>query len=205
MEFSIMRHPGQFSEAISSKNVSEVAFQRAIIEGKESIIDGVVVKWIDIELPVFGKKARGKCVDLIGVDSRGRYVICELKFRRNKSNGDRPEEASAQLFNYYQHIRNFYEQFQLYNLHHSNSNGEIDWQNVASYNTKLIVAANKSYWDFWCGKKHHQKVIFDDSISYYQVNISENEFFEQTTGKTRYMPVMPERGKEWQNVREIYW
>lgn len=204
MDTQITRRPGRFSEVISAGNYTEVAFQRAIIDGKETLINGESIKWIDIELPVFGKKARGQCVDLIGIDSNGRYVICELKFRRNRSNGDRPEDASSQLLRYYGHIRKNYEQFQADNLHHLNSNGEIDWQGVASYNTRLIVAANKSYWDFWCGTKHYDKVVFDDSIEYYQVDISENEFFSQTKEKTRYMPVMPAIGKEWKNVREIY-
>ena len=81
------REPREFKTTI--RHTAECAFQRAIIQGKKSIVKEEVINWIDIELPVDGSNSpRGKCIDLIGKDSHGNYVLCELKFRKTGDNGE---------------------------------------------------------------------------------------------------------------------
>lgn len=73
------RNPRNYAMCIHG--ISECAFQRAIILGEYSIVDKEdKITWIDIELPVDDStSSRGKCIDLIGKDSQGHYVLCELK------------------------------------------------------------------------------------------------------------------------------
>ena len=89
-------NPKVFTTEIS--HVSECAFERAIILGKYSILDGKRVDWLDIEIPVAQSgKPRDRCLDLIGKDEDGRYVLCELKFRRRSEDNGNPREAANQL------------------------------------------------------------------------------------------------------------
>ena len=80
--------PKMYREEI--RHTAECAFQRAIIHGKQSILDGQTVTWLDIELPIdLSGHSRGRCIDLIGIDEEKNYVICELKFRKNfRDNGN---------------------------------------------------------------------------------------------------------------------
>ena len=73
--------PGDYSTSI--RHTGECAFQRAIILNGTSSVNGDEIEWMDIELPVDERiNPRGKCIDLIGKDSEGNYVLCELKFRK---------------------------------------------------------------------------------------------------------------------------
>ena len=69
-------------------HTAECAFQRAIIQGEISIVNNEKIEWID----------------LIGMDSNGNYVLCELKFRKKGDNGN-PLEATEQLKAYYENIK----------------------------------------------------------------------------------------------------
>ena len=70
--------PGMVSFTI--KDTNEKALQRAVLNQGESYLDGKTVEWLDIELPVeFSENARRPCIDLIGRDEDGRYLLCALK------------------------------------------------------------------------------------------------------------------------------
>ena len=67
-----IHNPKEF--AIKISDVSECAFERAIIRGEYAILDGKRVDWLDIEIPVAQSgKPRDRCLDLIGKDEDGRY------------------------------------------------------------------------------------------------------------------------------------
>ena len=77
--------PDSFSTLIA--DTGEKALQRALIMGGTSLIDGEVVEWLDIELPVeFSESARRRCFDLIGRTSSNKFIICELKYSRGTNN-----------------------------------------------------------------------------------------------------------------------
>jgi RecB family endonuclease NucS len=188
------RNPGEYSTEI--QNVSECAFQRAIILGKESKVNDETIRWIDIELPVAGKKARGKCLDLIGIDSDGHYVICELKFRRNHGDNGGPEEAAKQLCDYYECIKDNVET--LKGLRHTNSNGEICWEKVAENDTRKFVVANKEYYASWCERK--KTPLKNLCVEFYSVDVDSNEFDKQKNNNKSYTPEMPSNVKSWSKV-----
>ena len=164
------RKPGAYSTKIA--HAAECAFQRAIIQGGTSTVKGEKITWIDIELPVYGNKSRGKCIDLIGKDSKGNYVLCELKFRKKSDNGG-PNEATD---------------LKSRDLQHTNAKEKIDWERVAGENTRLFVVANEFYWNTWLKK---QEKPFDKDVEYYSVNIDRYEFEKQKDKKTAYTPQMP--------------
>lgn len=179
-------------------HTAECAFQRAIIQGKQSRVKDDIITWIDIELPVNDStSARGKCIDLIGKDSKGRYVLCELKFRKKSDNGG-PEEAASQLKEYYQEIKKNAKELNSIKLHHSNASELIDWEKVASDNTRLMVVANKFYWETWCVRK--KVLLTEKGVEYYSVNIDRFEFKKQKGDKKLYAPYMPEEGLEWEEM-----
>ena len=187
------RKPGPFSTEI--RHVSECAFQRAIILGKYSIVNGKRINWIDIELPVDkAESARGKCIDLIGKDSDGNYVICELKFRRKYRDNGGPIEATKQLKEYFELINSNIDY--LKGLQHDNATESINWDDVAKGKTRLFVVANKDYFESWCVRKHTD-LPDDDGVEYYAVNVNQNEFSDQKGTLLKYMPIMPDEGFEW--------
>lgn len=175
------RNPGNFSTEIH--HTAECAFQRAIILGKTSFVNGEIIKWIDIELPVDGIKARGKCIDLIGIDSKGNYVICELKFRRNYHDNGGPIEAAEQLIEYYKYIKT--NKDQLIGLQHKNATEPIDWYSIASNKTRLFVVANKDYFNSWYVRK---KSTLNKDVEYYSVNIEQDVFQQQKGFNPKYTP-----------------
>ncbi len=68
-----------------------------------------------------------------------------------------PLMAGAQILFYYYMILENYSAFKLNNILHENAFNpdKINWDNVKN-NIKLIVAANKSYWDYYSDKKWFQ-------------------------------------------------
>ena len=192
------REPGEFKTSI--RHTAECAFQRAIIQGKKSIVKGEVINWIDIELPVDGSDSpRGKCIDLIGKDSHGNYVLCELKFRKTGDNG-KPSEAVKQLKEYYQYIKD--NAAELSNLRHTNATEDINWKKVASSKTRLMVVANTFYWYTWLIRSRNKENLKDfDDTEFYEVKIDRREFENQKGNKDQYIPKMPKEGINWEERR----
>ena len=189
------REPGEFKTTI--RHTAECAFQRAIILGKKSTVKGETINWIDIELPVDGSNSsRGKCIDLIGKDSHGNYVLCELKFRKKGDNG-KPSEAVKQLKEYYQYIKD--NAAELSGLRHTNATEAIDWIKIASSTTRLMVVANTFYWETWLIRSRNKEDLKDfDDIEFYEVKIDRREFENQKGNKDQYTPQMPKEGIKWE-------
>lgn len=182
-------------------HTAECAFQRAIIQGKYSIVKEDKITWIDIELPVDNSaSSRGQCVDLIGMDSKGNYVICELKFRKKSDNGN-PIEATEQLKGYYKNIEHNAKELNRIKLGHTNATMKIDWEKVASSNTRLMVVANEFYWSTWLERSKKKVKLTDSKVEYYSVEI-DRDAFEKQKGKNKYYtPQMPEKGLKWKEKR----
>lgn len=181
-------------------HTAECAFQRAIIQGKSSVVKGEKIKWIDIELPVNDSaSSRGQCVDLIGMDTNGNYVLCELKFRKKSDNGN-PIEATEQLKGYYEEIQKNKTELNRIRLGHTNATEKIDWEKVASSNTRLMVVANCFYWDTWLKRSKNKVTLTDKKTEYYSVNIDRNVFEKQRGGNKYYTPEMPKEGLKWNEI-----
>lgn len=140
------------------KSTGEKAFQRAIFNGKESFLDykkpsGLEkVTWLDIELPVtLNKNSRRNCVDIIG-SLDGIPVLCELKYyERTPSN--HPIYGVVELLVYYYLIHNNYQKLDKYNVHHHLVIKNFKWEVIVNNGfPKLLVVANKDYWDYWFGR-----------------------------------------------------
>ena len=190
------RKPKAFTTEI--KHTAECALQRAIIQGETSLIKGEGIKWIDIELPVYGDKSRGKCIDLIGKDSKGNYVLCELKFRKKRDSGG-PKEATDQLKEYYSYIQKNADDLNSMNLGHKNAKEKkIDWKKVAAHTTRLFVVANSFYWDTWLILSKKKEKLVDTDVEYYSVNIDRYVFEQQKGNSTTYIPKMPKEGMIWE-------
>lgn len=178
-------------------HTAECAFQRAIIQGKYSIVKNEKIVWIDIELPVDDSShARGKCVDLIGKDSRGNYVLCELKFRKKSDNGN-PIEATEQLKGYYEEIKKNAIELNRIGLGHTNATEKINWEKVASGKTRLMVVANDFYWGTWLERSKKKVKLTDSRTEYYSIEIDRNEFEKQKGDNNYYTPKMPQNGLTW--------
>lgn len=168
------------------KSTTETAFQRAIILGGTSIIDGEIVEWLDIELPVDeSRKARGHCVDLIGKSKDG-YVICELKFGKNSAT-DSPGEASSQLERYRVDIKSNSSVLDEKKIYHKNGK-QFLWKDIAD-NARYIIAANEEYWSYWLT---HRKVQLQNDFECYSLNVKNDCFKQQKTKNTKYVPELPE-------------
>ena len=187
-------NPKEFATKIS--DVSECAFERAIILGKYSIPDGKRVDWLDIEIPVAQSgKPRDRCLDLIGKDEDGRYVLCELKFRRRSEDNGNPLEAADQLNRYLESIKNHYETLG----QHRNARGYIDWEAVANGATRLVIAANHRYWDSWHGPRRQRgEYVPSAEFECYSVNVDQDLFAKQKGSYATYTPNMPEEAKVWE-------
>ena len=186
--------PKEFSEQI--KHTAECAFQRAIILGKQSKLNGQTIKWLDIELPVdLSGHSRGRCIDLIGIDNEENYVLCELKFRKKSSDNGNPEEAANQLEEYYRLIKDNYRAYGE-SYHHTNGL-PIDWKKVANGQIRLVIAANKRYWESWYGPRRKGQTYDTKGLECYSVDIEEDTFTKQKPKDKTYTPQMPDKGKEW--------
>lgn len=182
-------HPGNPKQNI--KDIGEKALQRAIFNGLSTALpNGVTINWIDYELPVSKAKkgkARGKCLDLIGKDSDGRYVICELKFAR-RGNGDSPSEADDQVL----HYKKLLEKNELF-AYHRFVTEEFDLDLFIKRRPRLIVAANSRYWDVH--KRHPMSL--KAGIEHYAIEVSPDEFVMQKGDREEYRPKPPKKGFAW--------
>lgn len=167
---------------------TETAFQRAILRNGKTILGKKTeIEWLDIELPVDKERgSRGHCVDLIGKKGN-RYVICELKFGKDSST-DNPEIAAKQVRSYYEEIQRNWRYLEKQDLHHEDGK-MFKWEDLASNQTILCVAANSAYWAYWLG---HRKVNLSNitDIEFYSVDIPANLFEKQKAMNNEYTPVI---------------
>lgn len=194
----IVNAPKKYREEI--RHTAECAFQRAIILGGQSVLNGQSVIWLDIELPVdLSGHARGRCVDLIGIDVEGNYVLCELKFRKKYRDNGNPEEAAKQLSEYMELIKANYKAFGS-SYHHDNGK-PINWEKVTNGNTRLVIAANSGYWESYFGPRRKGETYNTMGMECYSVDIKDDTFVNQKLNKKTYTPIMPEEGLEWNKIR----
>lgn len=176
------------------KSTTETAFQRSIWGRMTSEVGGTIVTWIDLEIPVDKSgNPRGQCVDLIGKDNNGRLVLCELKFG-NPGNGS-PTEAVEQIRRYVNEAVNNSEHLG----HHkkAETRGGLDWNQVKSSSPRLIVAANKDYWEHWFKE---QKVSIPNDIECYKLPIDSNCFKNQKPQNESYTPEITAEQNVWERV-----
>jgi hypothetical protein len=137
------------------KSTGEKAFQRAIFNRKETILNykelnrSDIINWFDLELPItFNQNSRRRCLDLIGfLDNIP--VICELKYYEIAPSNN-PIYAVVELLVYYYFICCNYKKLDKYNIHHRIVGNDFKWKTIAEKpQPKLLVAANIAYWNYW--------------------------------------------------------
>lgn len=193
---------------------TEDAFQRAIFNKKETILDygkgeTEVVKWLDIELPVvLNKNPRRLCLDLIGALD-GVPVICELKYA-DKSYSDHPIYGIIELLVYYYYIHCNYEKLDKYDVHHHLVLNDFKWSVIAKNTSpKLFLAANKKYWTYWFKRENKNEFLkqvlelsekLDVDINCF---VTEDEDFRSQKGKNvKYTPKLT--SNTWIKVKYDY-
>lgn len=177
------------------KSTSETAFQRALWLCKTSIIEGEAISWIDIELPVdISGNARGKCIDLIGKDESGNFVICELKFGE-PGNGN-PHDAQRQLAEYFEQIT---KNSDFLGQHiNARERGNINWHDVASNTTRFILAANEAYWQYWLNQRN---LTLPSDVECYELPIPTDYFKLLDKDKNgQYTPSIPAEKNIWKRL-----
>ena len=87
-------------------------------------------------------------------------------------------------------------------LRHTNATEEIDWEQVASDKTRLMVVANEFYWGTWLVRSKYKEELTDKKVEYYSVSLSDRYIFEKQKGqKENYEPKMPQEGFDWTEKR----
>lgn len=179
-------------------DTKEKAFQRAIIGARNADLDGGSVEWIDIELPV--TKGKSDRFDLIGIDLNDRYVLCELKFSKNGSNGGDPGAATEQVRGYLNELRTYLKELKdnemLFKLHKNANRESLNIDGFLRQTPRLVVAANSEYWE----QEAMSEFMPAEDVEYYSVNIASNEFDRQKGELDQYKPIMPSDGKSWHRV-----
>ena len=181
-------NPGDVSFIISS--TAETAFQRAIYLLGGCEIEGLGhVQWLDLELPVDShRKGRGHCLDLVGRLDDMSMVICELKF--GKPGNGNPMKAEDQILYYYSEIQNNHQRLDEGELHHKNAlkAGYFEWNEVSKPSTKLIIAANADYWNYW----DKRGVFTSNKVICSKIDVQTNCFKKQKEllGTKRYKPII---------------
>lgn len=176
--------PREYSTVIAS--TTETALQRSIIANEQSFVDGKIITWLDIELPVDKlRKARGHCIDLIGKTDDDEYIICELKFGKDSAT-DSPCRAADEVMNYLQYIRENYPSLDRDdNIHHTNGK-HFYWKDVARKG-RPIIAANDAYWSYWI---KHREVSIPTDIPCFSLNVDVQYFKKLRNDREKYEPVI---------------
>lgn len=195
--------PGIYNPLVNVRNKYETALEKAILNVGYSIARGEKVLWLDAELPLEAKRRGYKRLDLLGVDSNGRYVLCELKFSGDGiGNGD-PAEADEQLLRYMGLAREYGRWFALHKeLPHD---VPFDLEAFLRESPRLMVAADCAYWDFWAGRNSRRKRrrTLSPEIEHYVINIEANAFSRQKVEAVgvEYEPKLPPKALEWSLFR----
>ena len=196
--------PGVYNPLVNVRNKYETALEKAILNIGYSVVGGEKVLWLDHELPLEAKKRGYKRLDLLGVDSEGRYVLCELKFSGDggTGNGD-PVEADEQLLRYMRLAREYGKWFALHkDLPHD---VPFDLEAFLRDSPRLMVAADCAYWDFWAGRNSRRKSrrSLSPEIEHYMIDIEANAFSRQKAEAVgeEYEPNLPPEALEWSLFR----
>ena len=174
----------------------ETAFQRAIFAEELSNIQGGAVRWIDAELPVGGSvHPRDCCIDLLGIDEKGQYVICELKFGSKRGTKNSLNYACKQLVEYVDVLRSNVDRFRL----HAETARErdIDVDKLLSPSVRLIVALNERLYNAW---KEKQRLEIPQGVECYAIPVNVNEFLLQKGSRSEYVPKPPRGGFVWNRI-----
>ena len=195
--------PKNISFEISS--TGETAYQRAILKSQKTFLNFKrengfeTVEWMDGELPmIFNKNPRRPSIDLVG-SLDGIPTLCELKFANSRTS-DSPVYAAIELLTYYCFIQFNADILDKYEVFHKNLT-PFKWR-VFSKNgfPRLIVCANKSYWDAWFARYDKATLIkqvfnwgveLDTNINLFQ---SEDFDFKYQKGEGKYTPKIPSNG-----------
>lgn len=202
---------GDYNPKVDKKNKYETALEKAIINNTFSIVDGEKIDWLDGELPVEAKmrdKAKYKRLDLLGLDSSGNYVLCELKFsgdcEANEGNGD-PSEAEDQLKEYADLLKKDIEWFRL----HKKRILDIPFNRsgFSSRSPRLMVVTDEAYWKIWCEKNarrsSQQRRSLDPHVEHYSIAISSEDLDRQKNTADeddKYRPILPSSAVSWKRV-----
>lgn len=185
--------PRDFSIKIQS--TSETAFQRSIWMSHSSQLNNTIVTWIDIELPVnVSGNPRGKCLDLIGIDNVGRYVLCELKFG-SPGNGN-PSKALKQIQEYADFITL---NASILVGHHKRSEDRwiLNWKIASDADKRrLIIAGNDEYWNYWISQRGFE-IPKSDNVECYTLPIPSNHYICQKGNSSRYTPTIVPKLNVW--------
>ncbi len=184
------------------KSVRETAFQRAIFAEEQSNIQGGSVHWIDAELPV-GKSVRPRdcCIDLLGIDEKGQYVICELKFGSKRTTKNSLDYACKQLIAYVDALRS---NIACFRLHDKTARArDIDVDKLLAPSVRLIVALNEQLynkWQLYNKRKGKQRLKIRQRVECYTITVDVDEFLRQKGSRSEYIPKPPEGGFVWNRI-----
>lgn len=200
------------------RDCREKALQRAMLKQsldgtKTYLDDGTFIEWLDLELPVeLSKNSRRKCIDLVGRDNNGRFVLCELKHSCNRN--DSPHDAETEGLTYLGQICFHCEELDDNNIHHPyvyirETTNKYDlpnflWYDFIKSHPRFLIMADKDYWDYWKARKARQKTkitdkkvigIHDSSIECFSLDIEPDYFKEQLkhSGDSNYVPELYEQ------------
>ena len=158
--------------------------------------DYETVQWMDGELPVvLNENSRRFSIDLIG-SMDGIPVICELKFAGTR-NSDSPVYAAIELLTYYCFIQFNADFLDKHNVYHKNFE-PFKWNVIVKNGfPRLIVCANKSYWDVWSKKFNMAQLrnqVFDWGTELdTNINLFQTQDFDFKIQKQegKYTPFIP--------------
>lgn len=223
----VIKYPKPDARDLYIKDCNEKALQRAMlkqtIDGTSTILeDETEIEWLDYELPVeFSGNPRNRCVDLIGRDNKGRFVLCELKFGCNGD--DSPFDAEKEALVYLGEICFHWKEMDNHNLHrpyiYIKKRSErfnlpnFSWSDFVNSAPRVIIMADKNYWEYWIDRAERQRkgegkgksdnkqiLIKDPQIECYSIDI-EPDFFEKQLEKSNEGKYTPELSKnEWKKV-----
>jgi hypothetical protein len=147
-------HPtklGKYSEKVSSKNVGETAFQRALYKANKAILcSGVTeeeITWVGIELPiVLSGQSRRPCVDLIGRCNKFGSFLCELKYVAFETYGagNLPDYAIFQAALYQSIVKS--EHNKLDNKGVYRNSDKFKWKDLSDSKT-IMILGNQNAWN----------------------------------------------------------
>ena len=196
--------PGVYNPLVNVRNKYETALEKAILNIGYSVVGDEKILWLDGELPLESKKCGYKRLDLLGIDSKGRYVLCELKFSGDSGsgNGD-PAKADEQLLRYMGLAREYGRWFALHKeLPHD---VPFDLEAFLRESPRLMVAADCAYWDFWAGRnsRRPKKRVLSPEIEHYRIDVGADVFSGQKAEAVdgKYRPTLPSGALGWSLFR----